>query len=333
MEHALSGAASEEGGVNQRARQVAACAALFLAACTPTPLTPTPLPPTAVLPTLVRPTAAPLPTLSAPPPVTVAPQPTATAAPADSLPLFQQAITADRDRYQFAAAQGARFSLTPDGRSFYILWLPPGADADNPPPLIATLHGHASWAFDEFFLWQPYAAQHGYGLLALQWWFGGGEAASDYYQPQEIYRLLAAGLAAQNAQPQRVLLHGFSRAATNVYAITALDRASGNNYFGLTIANAGGAAEDFPANVEILSGQFGPQPFAGTHWVLYCGQNDPNPDRDGCPAMERTRNWLTRFGGAVDLLIKDSRGGHSGFHQTPTNVERALDVFAQRLGQ
>jgi len=250
-----------------------------------------------------------------------------------SLPLLQQAQTADPERYQFAVEKGAQILPTTDGKSFYVLWLPEGSDPSSPPPMIVTLHGHGSWAFDGFFLWHPYAAERGYGILALQWWFGGGEDVTDYYLPNEMYPLIGNILRANRVQPQTVLLHGFSRGSTNTYGLTALDRASGNIFFLLTISNAGGAARDFPINQSIDQGEFGSQPFADTHWVMVCGMKDPNPDRDGCPAMRATRDWVTQYGGTVDLLIEDPNGDHGAFHRNPDNVNAALDVFSELLGR
>lgn len=247
--------------------------------------------------------------------------------------LLQQAQTADSKRYQFTVEQGAQILPTDDGKSFYVLWLPPNSDPANPPPMIVTLHGHGSWAFDEFFLWHSYAAERGYGILALQWWFGQGETASDYYTPEEMYSIFESVLSANHVQPQTVLFHGFSRASANTYGLTALDRASGNDYFLLTISNAGRAADDYPINQSIEQGVYGSQPFANTHWFMVCGMNDPNPDRDGCPAMRSTRDWVTQFGGSVDLLIEDPNGDHGAFHRNPDNVDAALDVFAHLLGE
>ena len=116
----------------------------------------------------------------APPTETPLPAPTATALPApETLTIFQTAMEKDAQRYQFALDHGARFVTAPDARAFYIIWYPPGASAAEPPPMIATIHGHGSYAFDEFFLWQPYAQERGYGIIALQWWFGTGEKMGD----------------------------------------------------------------------------------------------------------------------------------------------------------
>ena len=282
---------------------------------------------------------------SAPPPApTVAPAPTnipiiptiaptSTAETASWQGLLQQAQTSSPERYQYTIEQGAQILPTPDGKSFYVLWLPEGSDSSNPPPIIVNLHGHAGWAFDGLFLWHSYAKERGYGILSLQWWFGGGEDMNDYYLPEEIYPLIGNILNENHVQPQSALLHGFSRGSTNTYGLTALDRASGNNFFLLTIANAGGAADDFPINQSIANGAFGSEPFAQTRWVMVCGMKDPNPDRDGCPAMRKTRDWVTQYGGTVNLLIEDPNGNHGAFHLNPENVNAALDVFAQLLKQ
>lgn len=264
-----------------------------------------------------RPTSTPAPT--SPPPIKPG-----LATPTITTQLLQnQARAANPQRYQFALDQGAQIAPTRDGKSFYVWWVPQNFNG----AAIATLHGHGSWAFDEFFLWHAFAAPRGYAILALQWWFGGGEQSNDYSLPQEMYPIFETILRQQKIQPGKTLLHGFSRGAANIYAVTALDRDTRNNLFGMTIANAGMASPDFPPNLELTSGKFGANVFAGTHWVLYCGERDPNPQRDGCPAMRQTRDWITQLGGAVDLLIEDATGDHGGFHRNPANVNVALDAF------
>ncbi|MCX7949905.1 MAG: hypothetical protein N2509_07310 [Treponemataceae bacterium] len=243
-----------------------------------------------------------------------------------SQPLFRRAKEANPERYRFAVNKGARFVPTPDGRSFYVLWTPKDFPKAPVRPMIITLHGHASWAFDEFFLWQPYAEERGYGIIALQWWFGGGEATRDYYSPYGMYPIFEQALRDQGIAPGMVLLHGYSRGSANSYALTALDRQHGR-FIGLTISNAGGMAQDFPPNVDIFRGRFGAAPFKGVHWVMYCGGKDPHPHRDGCEAMERARALVTRYGATVDLFINDPTGEHGGFHRRPANVNQALDVF------
>ncbi|NLI79649.1 MAG: hypothetical protein GX442_24795 [Candidatus Riflebacteria bacterium] len=197
--------------------------------------------------------------------------------------------------------------------------------------MIATLSGHGSWAFDEFFLWQQAAAARGYGIVALQWWLGTGEGPGDYYRPHEIYRIFDQILRREGIPAGRTLLHGFSRGSANIYGVTAFDRHTGNRFFLATVANAGQAAADFPVNREIDRGRFGASPFAGTHWILYGGGRDPHPDRDGIPGMREAAAWVTRHGGTVDLFLADEAGDHGGFHRRPQNMEAALQVFARLL--
>lgn len=245
--------------------------------------------------------------------------------------LLDQARRATPERYAYAAAQGARTGFTPDGKSFYLAWTPPQANPASPPPVIVTIHGHGSWAFDELYLWLPYAKERGLSILALQWWFGGGEAPSDYYLPLEVYRIVAPLLEERGIRPGRTLFHGFSRGSANSYGVVAEDVRSGNRFFGLAVANAGKASLDFPVNMDIERGLFGARPFDGTHWVTVCGAFDTHPDRDGCAGMDEAAAWVARYGGAIDLQIRDPLGDHGAFHRNPANVRAALDVFAARL--
>ena len=245
--------------------------------------------------------------------------------------LFQQAKKANIERYNFAVEHNASFYSTPDGKSFYIVWMPETAVKGGTVPMVVSLHGHGSYAFDELFLWQKHLAKRGYGIIALQWWFGAGEKPDDYYKPNELYKNIDQILHKMNAKSETAMLHGFSRGSANSYGVTAFDRASKNNFFLVTLANAGKPGSDFPVNVEIEKGRFGANPLAGTHWITYAGANDPDPGRDGIEGMRKAREWIKRFGGTVDLSIEDAKGDHGGFHRNPENISAALDVFEKLL--
>ena len=250
----------------------------------------------------------------------------------EKLPPFIKAREASAKRHEFAVSKGAQFLPTPDGKSFYILWLPPAAASTNPPPLIFTLHGHASWAFDEFFVWQPHLVKAGCGIVALQWWFGEGEKMSDYYLPREIVQNMSAILRSKKVAKRSVLAHGFSRGSANIYGVTALDNQA-DQFIALTVANAGKASEDFPINRDIADGLLGTRPLKGTFWVTYAGAHDPHPDRSGVSGMRETQEWIKRFGGTVELAIEDATGDHGGFHRNPSNVVSALDTFKRVLAK
>ncbi len=252
--------------------------------------------------------------------------PPASALPGQAQQLLDRARQANPARYQFAMDRGAEVLATSDGRSFYLLWHPPGA-AVGKTPLIATLHGSSSWAFDEFFLWYEAARGAGYGVLAFQWWFGAGEDNEAYYPNDVLHAELRAALRKTGIAEGTVLLHGFSRGSSNIYGVAALDRRAQDRFFGMVIANSGGASANFPPNVAISGGTYGYNILSGTYWTMYCGGRDPNPDRDGCPAMHRTAEWVGRYGGVLDLFLEDPEGVHGGFHQTPVHLQAALEAF------
>ena len=249
---------------------------------------------------------------------------------ADSSALMRQTLAANPERYQFALTQGAEIRATSDNKAFSIWWQP---TASPPAGVIVGLHGHASYATDDIFVWQPYAQAKGYAILALQWWFGGGEEMNDYYLPAEMYPIIAGILAEKGVQPGTVLLQGYSRGAANSYAMTALDAASGNHFFGMTLSISGGAATTFPPNQQVVAGDFGALPFAGHPWVMYCGEKDAEPTRDGCPAMTASRSWVTQYGATVKLLIDDPLGDHAGFTANSANVNAALAQFTPSVGR
>ena len=244
--------------------------------------------------------------------------------------VLQSAQEHDRERYDYALEQGVQIIPTADGRTYGLLWLPESQNAE-PPPMIVTLHGHASYAVDEFFLWHEYAVERGYGIYALQWWAGldpDHDLQDEYLLPHQMYPMMTQILCDVGARPGTALLHGFSRGSANIYGVEVFDRHTGNNFFAAIIANAGSSETDFPPTQEIDNGTFGAQPFADTHWILVCGGKDPAPDRSGCPAMQRTQTWLEGYGATIDLFIQDEQADHGVFHRNPQHVNEALDVFA-----
>lgn len=243
---------------------------------------------------------------------------------ADSASLMAQALAANPERYQFALSNGAEIRPTSDNKAFSMWWQP---TTGVPTGVIVGLHGHGSYATDDMYVWHAYAKERGYAILSLQWWFGGGEAVNDYYLPSEMYPLVATLLAEKGVQPGTVLLQGYSRGAANSYAMTALDAASGNHFFGMTLSISGGATTGFPPNQQIAAGDFGALVFNGHPWVMYCGEKDPDSNLNGCQAMKASKNWVTQYGATVKLLIEDPNGDHSGFMTNSANVTAALAQF------
>lgn len=248
---------------------------------------------------------------------------------ADSASLLAQAQASNPARYAFVVEKNAEIRNTPDNKAFTIWWQP--SATTQPTGVIVNLHGHASYATDAFYLLHPYAEQRGLAILSVQWWFGGGEATSDYYEPQAMYPIIASLLAEKGVKQGAVLLHGFSRGSTNTYAVTALDAVSGNHFIGMTLSNAGGATTDYPPNQAIAAGTYGALPFERVRWMMYCGELDPEPNRDGCPAMTAARTWVTQYGATVSLFIDDPTGDHGGFMINGANATAAFDAFSAFL--
>lgn len=243
--------------------------------------------------------------------------------------LLEKAKQHNSERYKFAFDKGAKVVPTDDGKSFYLLWSPPNVKAEK--TMIVTMHGSLSYAFDEFYLWYDEAKKHGHGILALQWWFEGNPPPNDYYFPNEAYRELDKALKKEGIKPQKSMFHGFSRGSANSYYVTLFDRDSKNNFFLVTLSNSGGASENYPMYRDVTSGKFGEKPFAGTNWITFCGMNDQNPDRDGCPAMRRTGEFIKKYGGTIISAMEDKNGDHGGFHRSKQNIETALNLFDDLL--
>ena len=240
--------------------------------------------------------------------------------------LYDLASKASPERYQYAVDNGAEVRYAEDGKSFFLIWYPDKTAAQKP-PVIACIHGHGSYAFDEFYLWHKTAKEHGYGIVGLQWWLGGSEKTEDYLAPREIYRAFNQVFLKEKIKPGSILFHGFSRGAAVSYAVTAMDVKTQQHFFGLIVANSGGASMDYPPNRDIEDGQFGSQPFAGTRWVMYAGGRDTNPDRDGIPGMLRSAEWVKKGGGEILKVIQDPSGGHGGLHRNPANLEQVMTIF------
>lgn len=264
--------------------------------------------------------------------------PSVLAAPLQSYPPTVQALlnwarTNNPQHYQFALDQGAQIMATADQKSFYLVWYPTAQTSlpADKRSLIVTTHGSNGNAFTEFFLWYNSAQQHKHGVLALQWYFPANAPPNDYYPPAETYSALAAALKGQALKAGRAFFHGFSRGSANSYYVALFDRLSGNHFFGLNVANSGGASTDYPLYLDIAAGRFGTRPLAGTRWITSCGERDPNPERDGCTALRRTDSWLVQQGALLDLVIEDAAGGHGVFQQVPRYLDAALTLFDNLL--
>lgn len=226
-------------------------------------------------------------------------------------------------RYELAMKLSPAIVPTADGRSFFVIWRP--KSGAMPRKWVVSLHGSHGFATEDFAVWSPYLMDRDVGYIGLQWWLGQGH--DDYYKPQEIYRELDVLMSRLQISPGDALLEGFSRGAANIYAVAALDHVKGRNYFSLFVASSGGVSVDYPPTQQIERGVFGAQPYAGSNWITACGGTDENPNRDGCPAMQRTAQWLKGKGANIVMQLEDANLGHGAFHRNPALANKALDWF------
>ncbi len=218
-----------------------------------------------------------------------------------------------------------QFSPTSDGKSYILVWY----KGETPPSKwVVSMPGTKGYATHDFFVWSlALNGRNDVGFISIQWWLGKNDGMRDYYDPPEINREIGQALARLNVQPDSAMLVGFSRGSANVYAVAALDRNKGPHYFSTIVASSGGMAEDYPPTKQIIDGVYGKTPFAGTKWITSCGMLDPNPERDGCPAMKRTADWLKAEGGDVILQIEDPAKGHGALNTNLANAGKVLDLY------
>jgi hypothetical protein len=227
--------------------------------------------------------------------------------------------------YSKVESRGGEFVSLDEGKNYGVWWQPEGFDPKTD-VVVVSLGGHAGWATKDFDVWYPHISTRGYGFFTLQWWLGRSLENDGYYEPEEMYAMIAQALQEKGITPGNVIFQGYSMGSARSYGITALDLA-GSHYFGLTIANSGVWEDGYPLNADILSGKYGAKPFTGTHWILYCAINDEeHKDWNKCEKMDKTQTKLEGFGGSVELYIKDSIGSHGSFMVNAANVTQALDV-------
>ena len=235
---------------------------------------------------------------------------------------LEMASRMDAESMSRLQAVGASVEETPDEKSFVVWHAPEGFDPKTGITLV-TLHGHQSWAGKSVMVWADEVRARGWAHLAVQWWYGRSAETHGYARPADVYPWIVDALRRHGVEPGRVIFQGFSMGSAISYAVTFLDRQAPAPYFAVTIANSGSMAEDYLPNRPFLSGEAGAQPFAHTHWILYCSEHDQE-QRQACERMAWGAEQLERLGGAVDLFIRDPQGPHGGF-MSPANLDRSLD--------
>ncbi len=239
--------------------------------------------------------------------------------PGDVLALAQEK---ESGAWAYVQQQGASIEAVGPGTSFAVWWQPENFDPKTG-IVFVSLHGHAGWATRDFEVWHKIMKQRGFAYAGIQWWYGRSMESEGYAKPDMIYRWIREVLEKHGAAPGRVIFLGFSMGSANSYPVAVRDRASGNPYFAVSIADAGPMEKDFPPVAEMFAGRFGTKPLEGSSWILYCSMKDqPN---HACGPMGQTKEWLEGFGARVPLFLQDPVGDHGGFMKAP-NYSQALDL-------
>lgn len=230
-----------------------------------------------------------------------------------------------KSSYNAVAKNNGTIINLDEERNYGVWWQPDDFDPATDTVLVS-LGGHGGWATRDFSIWYPHISERGYGFFTLQYWLGKSLEKDGYYEPEEMYAMIRQVLVEKGIPEGHVIFQGYSLASARSYGITALDSVGGK-YFAVTISNSGVWEDNYPINADILSGKFGPQPFTGIDWILYCAVNDEEHlDWNGCEKMDQTQTKIEKYGGKVDLYIKDEVGTHGSFMVNSENVRKALDV-------
>ncbi len=210
-----------------------------------------------------------------------------------------------------------------DGKTKFVYGAPAGQNNKKVKRIIVSLPGHGTTASDAYKAWSRHIEGGQYAVAEFDWWDGQGDETSHYYDPTDTTTQIRAFLKDQGyVATDVVILHGFSRGSSNTYAVVANDHKMGSPVIDAVISNAGKYQTNFPFFKD------GSQPtidelteyYRGMPWVLACGGLDPNPDRDGCPGMEQTQNFLKAHQANVLGLLTDPNEGHGAFHLSSLNL-------------
>ncbi len=243
----------------------------------------------------------------------------------DSLGIYR-----DSPNYQAVIDAGARVVDVPAIQTFFVLWVPEGYQSGSVRRVLTLAHGSRGSAYAEIDQELDPARQHGYALLAVQWWL----PASDYYlEPDEVYALLSLALQYMQqhyaTEPDRAAYSGFSRGAAISYEVTFYDRQAGTDYFALTISHSGGVPVDGgrPFFEDLSNGLYGSQPFAGSRFFMYCGMQDEFWGTEQCEQMHNAESIVREYGATIEQFIEAPDGGHAGLRDNPDYHEQAIAAF------
>ncbi len=245
--------------------------------------------------------------------------------------LYNEFASIPSQSAQVCINAGATASATADGKTFYMQWFPAGA-TPSLTPLMVGLHGSGGNAFLMMAKHLQSAQSQSVGLICLQWFLGQNSSApNDYFGDTTLYHYIDTALKRIKYPSNKACFHGFSRGSARSYAIQFLDMypGTGKNYFCTIMSNAGKPDSLYPFYTSINSPTNTSHSFCkGKKWGMYCGGQDPNPGRDGCPGMNSAKvNWVQANGGSVGFFIQNPGLAHTGFVDTPLYIDSLFKFY------
>ncbi len=230
---------------------------------------------------------------------------------------------------QYVLARGAKRLDLGQFNTYAVYWFPPNYAKLDHHRVLFVLSGTMGNAYEGVYHQLAWAKQHGYGVIALQWWIGG----DTYLEPQVIesaFTLARTELSkAYPINPKQLALETFSRSGSISYEIAYWNKHLKHPPYQLILVQSGGIPEQHPRPLitSMINGQLGPKPLSGVRFFMYCGMKDSEWGPQMCANMHNAETILTNAGGKVITFIEDANGGHGGMHNVKAHSDAATAAF------
>jgi len=235
----------------------------------------------------------------------------------------------ERD-YRKMMDAGARVVNLESLNTFFLIWVPQGYSEMEDRRVMVVMHGSARTAYDEAETELEKAQEHGYAIVAVQWW---GARPSRHLKAAGVHEVIDIALRytefKYGSELDKVALEGYSRGSIISYEVTFWDRYEGTDYFALTISNQGGLTNYINTGFldKLQSGEYGAEPFEGARFFMYCGMEDEAFGIEVCYRMQETKDIIEGYGATVERFIQDPEGLHTGYHRSDEYHEEAIQTF------
>lgn len=244
----------------------------------------------------------------------------------------QLGLYASSPNYRTVMDAGARVVNLSEPATFFVLWVPEDYADRAARRVLVAAHGSRGTAYAEIDQELEFADQYGYALVAVQWWL---PQSDQYLEPDVVHEIITVALdymqSRYGTDVHKAAYTGFSRGSAISYEVTFYDRQTGTEYFALTISHSGGVplTGGRPFFAELEAGAYGAEPFAGTHFFMYCGMQDEYWGTEQCAQMHNAEQIVSGYGATIDQFIEDPDGGHTGFRDNPEYHEQAILRFIE----